>query len=82
MDLMKYPDEIKILDIQLKAGFSDDQLDKLVPVMAGSMKGFTKIAWEYAGKHLRLGQKIRVVRELKRIQKKAQKQVEQILIGE
>jgi len=79
MDMMKDLAAIKLLDIQPHVGFSDDQLDKLVPVMAENMRGFMKIAWEYAGKHLRLGQKIRVVRKLKKIQSNAQKQVQQIL---
>ena len=44
MDMMKDLAEIKLLDIQLKVGFSDEQLEKLVPVMATSMRGFMKIA--------------------------------------
>jgi hypothetical protein len=82
MDMMKDLAEIKLLDIQPKIGFSDDQLQKLVPVMAESMRGFIKIAWENAGKHLRLRQKIKIAKELKRIQSKSQQQVQQILTGE
>jgi hypothetical protein len=82
MDMMKDLAEIKLLDIQPHVGFSDDQLQKLVPVMAESMRGVIKIAWQHAGKRLRLGQKIRVARDLKRIQSDAQKQVEQILTGD
>jgi hypothetical protein len=79
MDLMKDLADIKLIDIQPHVGFSDDQLQKLIPVTAESMRGFIKIAWQYAGKRLRLGQKIRVARELKDIQHKAEKQVKQIL---
>jgi len=82
MDMMKDLAEIKLLDIQPHVGFSDEQLQKLIPVMAESMRSFMKIAWEHAGKHLRLGQKIRVARDLKRIQSKSQKQVQQILTGD
>jgi hypothetical protein len=82
MDMMEDLAEIKLLDIQPHVGFSDDQLQKLKPVMAESMRGVIKIAWEHAGKRLRLGQKIRVARDLKRIQSKAQKQVQQILTGD
>ena len=82
MDMMKDLAEIKLLDIQPHVGFSDEQLQKLIPVMAESMRSFMKIAWEHAGKHLRLGQKIRVARDLKRIQNKSQKQVQQILTGD
>lgn len=79
MDAMKNLAEIRLLDIQPQVKFSDDQLNKLVPVVAESMRGFMKIAWEYAGKRLRLGEKIRVARDLKKIQSDAQKQVQQIL---
>jgi len=79
MDAMKDLAEIRLLDIQPHVNFSDEQLQKLIPVLAESMRGFMKIAWKYAGERLRLGQKIRVARDLKRIQSKAQKQVQQIL---
>lgn len=82
MDMMKDLAEIKLLDIQLHVGFSDDQLEKLVPVMAQNMRGFIKIAWENAGKHLRLRQKIKLAKKLKRMQSDAQKKVQQILTGE
>ena len=82
MNVMKDLAEIKLLDIQPHVGFSDEQLKKLIPVMAESVRSFMKIAWEHAGKHLRLGQKIRVMRDLKRIQSKSQKQVQQILTGD
>lgn len=82
MDMMKDLAEIKLLDIQPKIGFSDEQLEKMVPVMAESMRGFMKIAWENAGKHLRLRQKIKIAKKLKHIQSDAQKQVQQILTGD
>ena len=82
MDMMKDLAEIKLLDIQPKIGFSDEQLQKLVPVMATSMRGFIKIAWENAGKHLRFRQKIKIAKKLKHMQSDAQKQVQQILTGE
>jgi hypothetical protein len=82
MDMMKDLAEIRLLDIQPDVRFSDEQLEKLVPVLAESMRGFIKIAWEHAGKRLRVGQKIRVARDLKRIQSKAQQQVQETLTGE
>ncbi|HEY5140634.1 MAG TPA: hypothetical protein VIJ25_15165, partial [Methylococcales bacterium] len=72
MDAMKNLAEIRLLDIQPQVKFSDDQMNKLVPVVAESMRSFMKIAWEYAGKRLRLGEKIRVARDLKKIQSDAQ----------
>ena len=82
MDMMKDLAEIKLLDIQPKIGFSDEQLEKMVPVMAESMRGFMKIAWEHAGKRLRLRQKIKVAKSLKKIQSNSQQQIQQILTGE
>ena len=55
MNVMKDLAEIKLLDIQPHVKFSDDQLKKLIPVVAGSMRSFMKIAWEHAGKRLHLG---------------------------
>ena len=82
MDMMKDLAEIKLLDIQPHVGFSDEQLENLVPVMAQNMRGLIKIAWENAGKHLRLRQKIKLAKKLKHMQSDAQKQVQQILTGE
>ncbi len=82
IDMMKDLAEIKLLDIQPKVGFSDEQLEKLVPVMGESMRGFMKIAWEHAGKRLRLRQKIKVAKSLKKIQSNAKQQVQLILTDE
>ena len=71
---------IKLMDIQDQIGFSDDQLKKLTPVLGESMRGLIKIAWKYAGeRRIRLGEKIRIARELKEIQHKSEQQVKQIL---
>ena len=71
---------IKLMDIQDQIGFSDDQLKKLTPVLGESMGGLIKIAWKYAGeRRIRLGEKIRIARELKEIQHKSEQQVKQIL---
>lgn len=78
-DTFKDLAEIKLLDFQPHVGFSDEQLQKLLPVLADSMEGIIKIAWENAGKHLRIRQKIKVARELKRIQSHAEQEVQKIL---
>ena len=83
MDAMKDLAAIKLMDIQDQVGFSDDQLDKLTPVLAESMRGLIKIAWKYAGeRRIRVGQKIRIARQLKEIQHKSEKEVKQILTGD
>jgi hypothetical protein len=80
MDALDNLAAIKLMDIQDQIGFSDDQLNKLTPVLGESMRGLIKIAWKYAGeRRIRLGEKIRIARELKDIQHKSEGQVKQIL---
>ena len=80
MDALDNLAAIKLMDIQDQIGFSDDQLKKLTPVLGESMRGLIKIAWKYAGeRRIRLGEKIRIARELKEIQHKSEQQVKQIL---
>ena len=80
MDALDNLAAIKLMDLQDKVGFSDDQLKKLTPVLGESMGGLIKIAWKYAGeRRIRLGQKIRIARELKEIQHKSEGEVKQIL---
>jgi hypothetical protein len=82
MEAMTDIAQIRLYDLQPKVHFSDDQLQKLTPVLADSMRGFVKIAWQYAGKRLRLMQKLRVARDLKEIQSKAEQKVQKILTPE
>lgn len=83
MDALDNLAEIKLMDIQDQIGFSDAQLQKLTPVLGESMRGLIKIAWKYAGeRRIRLGEKIRIARELKEIQHKAEGEVKQILTPE
>jgi len=80
MDALDNLAAIKLMGIQDQIGFSDDQLNKLTPVLGESMRGLIKIAWKYAGEsHIRLGEKIRIARELKEIQHKSEGEVKQIL---
>jgi len=80
MDALDNLAAIKLMDIQDQIGFSDEQLKKLTPVLGESMRGLIKIAWKYAGEHrIRLGEKIRIARELKEIQHKSEREVKQIL---
>ena len=79
MDALDNLAAIKLMDIQDQIGFSDDQLNKLTPVLGQSMRGLIQIAWKYAGERLRLGEKIRIARELKEIQHKSEREVKEIL---
>jgi hypothetical protein len=83
MDALDDVAAIKLMDIQDQIGFSDDQLKKLTPVLGESMRGLIKIAWKYADEsHIRIGQKIRIARELKEIQHKSEREVKQILTSD
>ena len=82
MEAMTDIAQIRLYDLQPKVHFSDDQLQKLTPVLAESMRGFIKIAWQYAGQRLRLLEKLRIARDLKEIQSKAEMQVQKILTPE
>lgn len=79
MEAMEDLAAIKLYDFQPHVGFSDAQMQKLIPVLAESMRGFIKIAWKYAGQHLRDLEKLHIARELKEIQSKAEQQVQKIL---
>ena len=71
---------IKLMDIQDQIGFSDEQLNKLTPVLGEDMRGLIKIAWKYAGEsRIRVLEKIKIARELKEIQHKSEGKVKQIL---
>ena len=74
--------EIQLMDLQPKVGFSDDQLSQLVPIMGGGLYQVVTIAWENAGKHLRIGQKIKLAKKLKHIQKESRDAVSKVLTPE
>ena len=80
MDALDNLAAIKLMDVQDQIGFSDDQLNKLTPVLGEDMRGLIKIAWKYAGEsRIRPLEKIRIARELKEIQHKSEGKVKQIL---
>jgi hypothetical protein len=80
MDALDNLAAIKLMDIQVQIGFSDEQLNKLTPVLGEDMRGLIKIAWKYAGEsRIRPLEKIRIARELKEIQHKSEGKVKQIL---
>jgi Spy/CpxP family protein refolding chaperone len=74
--------EIQLMDLQPKVGFNDDQLAQLVPILGDALFEVVKIAWEHAGKQLRIGQKIRIAKHLKHIQKDSREAVSKVLTPE
>ena len=74
--------EIKLMDIQPKTSISDEQVTELVPILGNSMYSIIKIAWENAGKTLRAPQKIKLAKEMKRIQADTRAGIEKVLTPE
>ena len=74
--------EIKLMDIQPKTSISDEQVSQMVPILGNSMYNIVKIAWEIAGKTLRVPQKIKLAKELKRIQADSRAGIEKVLTPE
>ena len=74
--------EIKLMDIQPKTSISDEQVSQLVPILGNSMYNVVKIAWENAGKTLRAPQKIKLAKEMKRIQADSRAGIEKVLTPE
>ena len=73
---------IQLMDIQSKTSLSNEQIDKLAPVLADTKYKIIKIVWENAGKQLRPRQKISLGRQLKSIQGETRAAVEKILSPE
>ena len=73
---------IQLMDIQPKTSISNEQIDKLAPVLADTKYKIIKIVWENAGKKLRPRQKISLGRQLKSIQGETRAAVEKILTPE
>ena len=73
---------IQLMDIQPKTSLSNEQIDKLAPVLADTKYKIIKIVWENAGKQLRPRQKISLGRQLKSIQGETRAAVEKILSPE
>ncbi|KPJ75210.1 MAG: hypothetical protein AMJ54_15590 [Deltaproteobacteria bacterium SG8_13] len=47
--------DIQLMDLQPKVGFSDEQLNQLVPVVGDALFQVITLAWQHAGKRLRVG---------------------------
>jgi hypothetical protein len=74
--------EIQLIEVQSKSTISDEQVTELAPVLGHAFYNIIKIAWENAGKNLRVGQKISLAKRLKTIQRDLQRGLEQVLTDE
>ena len=74
--------EIRLMDVQTKIGLSDDQVTKMVPIIGDSLYEVITLAWKHAGERMGPVRKVRLVRDLKRIQKKTRDAASKILTPE
>jgi hypothetical protein len=74
--------EIQLMDNQSKLGITDEQITKLVPIMGDSLYQAITLVWQHAGKRLRVGQKIKLAKQLKHIQKDAHDAASKVLTPE
>jgi len=73
--------EIQLMDLQPKLGLTDGQITQLTPILGDAMFQVINLAWQNAGKRLRLGQKIKLKKKLKHIQKDTRNAVSKVLTG-
>ena len=74
--------EIRLIDMQPKLTLSDEQVEKLAPVLGKSMREIVRIAFENAGTRLGIRKKIKIGKTLKKLQRDTRTAVEGILTPE
>ena len=74
--------EIRLIDMQPKLTLSDEQVEKLAPVLGKSMREIVRIVFENAGTRLGLRKKIKIGKSLKKLQRDTRTAVEGILTPE
>lgn len=73
---------IKIMDLQKPLEMTDEQAEKLAPVMGKSLMEVMKVVVEYGDKRMSLPRKVKVGKKMKAIQAEARNAAEMILTGE
>ena len=71
--------EIRLIDLQDPLELSDDQVEKLIPIMGKGMHGMIKIVFENAGTRLSLPKKVSIGNKIKKVQKEADNGVKSVL---
>ena len=74
--------EIRLIDMQPKLTLSDEQVEKLAPVLGKSMREIVRIVFDNAGTRLGLRKKIKIGKSLKKLQRDTRTAVEGILTPE
>lgn len=74
--------EIKLIDLQEPLNMTDEQLEKLSPVMGESLMGVVKVVIEYGDKKMNKRTKIKIGKSLKKIKSKTDTETAKILTPE
>ena len=71
--------EIRLMDVQKEVGLSDDQLVSLIPVVSKGLKSTVQLLFENAGGRLSVPKKIKIGKNVKKIEKERRSGMETIL---
>ena len=71
--------EIRLMDVQKEVGLSDDQLVSLIPVVSKGLKSTVQLLFENAGGRLSVPKKIKIGKNVKKIEKERRAGMETIL---
>jgi len=74
--------EIRLMDVQGEANLTDKQLETLVPIVGKGLKSTVQLLFENAGERLSVPKKIKISKNLKKIEKEQREGMENILTPE
>lgn len=78
-DMFKDLAEIRLIDVQQEAALTDAQIESLVPVVGTGLKKTVQLLFENAGGRLSVPKKIKISKNLKKIEKEQRAGMENIL---
>jgi hypothetical protein len=78
-DMFKDLAEIRLMDIQTDAALTDAQMESLIPVVGKGLKQTVQLLFENAGDRLSVPKKIKISKNLKKIEKEQRAGMENIL---
>jgi len=71
--------EIRLMDVQTDVGLSDDQLVSLIPIVSKGLKSTVQLLFENAGGRLSVPKKIKLSKNVKKIEKERRAGMETVL---
>lgn len=74
--------ELRIIDLKEPLSLTDEQMDKMKPVMGKSLRAFIGTIFEYGDKRMNTRNKLKLANSLKRIKSEQDSQMKKILSSE